>query len=139
LQAQLKDSSRHEKDAHCSSVVMITMSSADLSTFTTFAKAEESAKRVKVAGHYSKIDPIVYEPTKDPNFFSFHLVDEDNDKRQVVVHKPKEMGFENAESIVVTGKMDEEGVFQASEVLLKCPSKYKEEQLALRKQAAAAS
>ena len=44
-----------------------------------------------------------------------------------------------SESVVVTGKMDQEGVFQASEVLLKCPSKYKEEQLALRKEAAVGS
>lgn len=120
-------------------VVMIIMSSADLSTFTTFAKAEESGKRVKISGTYSKLDPIVWEPSKDPNYFSFYLLDQNNEKRKVVFHKPKEQGFDNAESIVVTGRMDDEGVFQASEVLLKCPSKYKEEQLALRKQAAAAS
>ncbi len=116
--------------------VMIVLSSADLSTFTTFAKAEESGKRVKISGTYSKIDPLFYEPNKNPNYFSFYLIDKDNEKRQVEVHKPKEQGFENSESIVLTGKMNDEGVFQASEVLLKCPSKYKEEQLALRKEAA---
>ena len=116
--------------------VMIVLSSADLSTFTTFAKAEESGKRVKVSGTYSKLDPMVYEPTDNPNYFSFYLIDQDNKKRKVEVHQPKEQGFEMSESIVVTGKMDEEGVFQASELLLKCPSKYKEEQLALRKEAA---
>jgi len=117
-------------------VVMITLSASDLSTFTTFAKAEESTKRVKVSGQLSKLDPLVYAPEKNPNFFSFYLIDQDNDKRKVEVRKPKEQGFEMAESIVVTGELDEGGVFQASEVLLKCPSKYKEEQLALRKQAA---
>ncbi len=116
--------------------VMIVLSSADLSTFTTFAKAEGSEKRVKISGTYSKIDPLIYEPTKNPNYFSFYLIDQDNEKRQVEVHKAKEQGFEMSESVVVTGKLDQEGVFQASEVLLKCPSKYKEEQLALRKEAA---
>jgi len=118
-------------------IVMIVMSSADLSTFTTFAKAEESMKRVKVSGTYSKIDPLIYAPTENPNYYSFYLIDKDGEKRQVEVQQPKEQGFDNSESIVLTGKMDDQGIFQATEVLLKCPSKYKEEHLALRKQAAA--
>ncbi len=118
-------------------IVMLTMSSKDLSTFSTFAKAELDKERVKVSGQLSKSDPMVYDPEVDANFFSFYMIDENNDKRQVAIRESKRYDFERSEKIVVTGKMNEEGVFEASEMLLKCPSKYKEEELALRKQASA--
>ncbi len=118
-------------------IVMLTMSSKDLSTFSTFAKAEADQSRVKVSGQLSKSDPMIYDPEKDANYFSFYMIDDNNDKRQVAIREAKRYDFERSEKIVVTGKMNAEGVFEASEMLLKCPSKYKEEELALRKQAAA--
>ena len=118
-------------------IVMLTMSSKDLSTFSTFAKAEQDGKRVKVSGQLSKSDPMIYDPEVDANYFSFYMIDDNNDKRQVAIRESKRYDFERSEKIVVTGKMNEEGVFEASEMLLKCPSKYKEEELALRKQASA--
>jgi len=80
---------------------------------------------------------MIYDPEKDANYFSFYMIDDNNDKRQVAIREAKRYDFERSEKIVVTGKMNAEGVFEASEMLLKCPSKYKEEELALRKQAAA--
>ena len=120
-------------------ITLMFLSSKDLTTFSTFSKAEASMSRVKISGQLSKADPIVYEPEKDENYFSFYLIDNDGETRQVVIREPKRTDFERSESIVVTGKMNEEGVFEATEMLLKCPSKYKEEELALRKQAAAGS
>jgi len=38
-----------------------------------------------------------------------------------------------SEQIVVTGKMDGD-VFKASEILMKCPSKYKDEEIAVKEQ-----
>ncbi len=118
------------------SAALLAFSSKDLTTFSTFAEATKSQSRVKIAGQLAKADPIVYKPEVDANFFSFYLIDENEDKRQVVIKEPKRMDFERSEQIVVTGKINDKGVFEASEMLLKCPSKYKEEELALRKQAA---
>lgn len=118
-------------------IVMLTMSSKDLSTFSTFAKAEMEGERVKVSGQLSKSDPMVYDPEVDANYFSFYMIDDNNDKRKVAIRESKRYDFERSEKIVVTGQMNEEGVFEASEMLLKCPSKYKDEELALRKQASA--
>ena len=115
-------------------IVMLALSSQNLSSFSTFDKAEKSKNKVKVVGQLSTIDPVTYEPEVDPNFFSFWMIDEEGVKRKVVINEPKMRDFERSEQIVVTGKMSEEQVFEASEILLKCPSKYAEEQLSLRKE-----
>ena len=120
-------------------IVMMIVSSKDFSTFSNFERAEASQARVKIAGQLSKSDPMIYDPENDANYFSFYLIDQDGQKRQVVIREPKRQDFERSEQIVVTGKMNDEGIFEASEMLLKCPSKYKEEELALRKQASASS
>jgi cytochrome c-type biogenesis protein CcmE len=44
-------------------------------------------------------------------------------EKKVVLHKNKPQDFERAEQIVLIGKMEGEE-FHASEILMKCPSKY---------------
>jgi cytochrome c-type biogenesis protein CcmE len=61
------------------------------------------------------------------------MKDANGEERKVVLHQPKPQDFEMSEQIVVTGEM-ETGVFQASEILMKCPSKYKDEEIAVRQQ-----
>jgi len=112
---------------------MLVMSSQELSSFSTFAQAEASGSRVKVSGQLSKMDPMIYEPEKDANFFSFYLIDEAGETEKVIIRQKKPTDFERSESVVLTGKWNENH-FEASEMLLKCPSKYKNEELALRNQ-----
>ena len=111
---------------------MLIYSSKDLSSFSTFEQAEKTGQRVKVSGQLVKTKSIVYNPEVDANFFSFHMLDDNNEERQVIINQSKPRDFERSESIVLTGKMSPEGHFQASEMLLKCPSKYKNEELSLR-------
>lgn len=118
-------------------IAFMVYSGKDLSTFATFEQAEQSDRPVKISGQLAKSDPMIYDPEVDPNFFSFFLIDGNNEKRQVVIREKKRRDFERSEQIVVSGELNEEGIFEASDMLLKCPSKYKEEELALRKQAAA--
>jgi len=113
-------------------VGMLIYSSQDLSTFSTFAQAEEAGTRVKVSGQLSKTKTIVYNPEVDANYFSFYMKDSEGEERQVKINDKKPRDFERSESIVLTGKMAPEGHFQATEMLLKCPSKYKNEELSLR-------
>jgi cytochrome c-type biogenesis protein CcmE len=51
----------------------------------------------------------------------------DNNKtpieKKVILHKSKPQDFEHAEQIVIIGKM-KNGEFHASDILMKCPSKY---------------
>ena len=53
----------------------------------------------------------------------FRLHDELGHELQVEYAKPKPAGFDDAESVVVAGVMEGE-LFRASQILVKCPSKY---------------
>lgn len=112
--------------------VTLVISSQDLSTYSTFQMAENSGNRVKVVGTLSLADPIVYTPEVDPNSFTFYMLDQEGLKRKVTLTQPKPRDFERAEQVVITGRAAD-GEFTANEILMKCPSKYKDEELALRK------
>lgn len=60
--------------------------------------------------------------------FTFALEDETGRRITVVSREPKPSHFELATSIVVIGRYDEEqNFFIADQVLIKCPSKYHEQ------------
>jgi cytochrome c-type biogenesis protein CcmE len=48
--------------------------------------------------------------------------------RRVVLRASKPQDFERSENIVLTGQMTGE-TFEASDMLLKCPSKYEEQEI----------
>ena len=114
-------------------IVLLVLSSKDISSYATFEIAEKGSNRVKIVGQLDKSIETYYNPEEDPNHFSFHLIDMNGITKKVVLNQPKPRDFELSEQIVVTGKINED-IFLADEVLLKCPSKYKEEEIALRKQ-----
>ena len=74
---------------------------------------------------------MIYKPEKDPNLFSFYVTDKKGESKKVILKAAKPQDFELSEQIVVTGKMvgDE---FIAKDVLLKCPSKYKDEEIYIK-------
>ncbi len=104
--------------------------SNDVSTYAGFEDAKADSK-VKIAGQLVKSKPIVYDPTVDANLFTFYMEDKDGDIMKVKNYGAKPQDFELSESIVVTGKLDGEE-FLATDILLKCPSKYKDQEVLLR-------
>lgn len=112
-------------------IAVFITASKDMSTYSTFNEAGKAGKTVKIAGTLVKDMEMVYDPAKDPNYFSFYMEDANGDQRKVVLLKEKPQDFEMSEQIVLTGKMNEEE-FIANDMLLKCPSKYKDEELELR-------
>ena len=112
-------------------VALLISASGDMSTYSTFSDAQRSEKKVKIAGQLAKDKDMVYNPDKDQNHFSFFLSDQDGKVEQVVLLAPKPQDFELSEQVVVTGKWKEDQ-FVASSVLLKCPSKYKNEEVFLK-------
>lgn len=109
--------------------------SGDVSTYSSFAKAEASGGVVKIAGQLAKDKEMKYEPQVDPNYFSFHLTDDDGAERKVVLLAAKPQDFEKSEQIVLTGQMKED-TFVATDMLMKCPSKYKDEEIYIKSQRA---
>lgn len=109
-------------------VALLLNTAKDTSTYATFEEAEKAARKVKIAGQLSKDKEMVYNPEKDPNHFSFFIRDTRGIERQVILLGSKPQDFELSEQIVVTGQMKGDA-FVATEMLMKCPSKYKDEEI----------
>ncbi|HQV01522.1 MAG: cytochrome c maturation protein CcmE [Bacteroidia bacterium] len=109
------------------SVGAIMLSIADSSTYATFETAAENpARTYHVIGKVNFDKPFEYNPQQDANLFCFYMTDSIGAEKKVVYHNAKPQDFEKSEQIVVVGKM--QGVdFTAEQVLMKCPSKYTEE------------
>jgi cytochrome c-type biogenesis protein CcmE len=110
---------------------MLTTIASDASTYATFDDARDSGKRVKIAGQLAKDKEMVYNPEKDPNYFSFYIKDTDGEEKKVILAAAKPQDFELSEQIVVTGQMQGEE-FLATDLLMKCPSKYKDEEIYIK-------
>lgn len=97
-------------------------------SFSRYENFESSyakkGKEFTVVGYLNKEKGIEYNPTIDPNKFSMYVLDEQKVEKKVVVLKAVPRDIEKSEKIVITGKMNGD-VFEASDILLKCPSKYK--------------
>ncbi|MCB0525364.1 MAG: cytochrome c maturation protein CcmE [Saprospiraceae bacterium] len=105
--------------------------SNDVTTYANFAQATKSGDRVKLVGTLVKDKPVDYDPQKNADFMTFWLRDEAGEVRQIELHAAKPQDFERSESIVLTGEMKGDK-FSASEMLLKCPSKYKDQEVYVR-------
>lgn len=112
-------------------IAILISASKDVTTYATFAQASNSGERVKLIGQLVKDRPVEYNPEKDPNYLGFYLKDEAGEVRHVVLQASKPQDFERSESIVLTGEMRGE-TFEASDMLLKCPSKYKDQEIYVR-------
>jgi cytochrome c-type biogenesis protein CcmE len=126
------------KRIHILSIVMIVAAiallisaSGDMSTYSTFEDARSAPKAVKIAGQLAKDKDMTYNPDVDANKFSFYLTDQEGETEEVILLAPKPQDFELSEQVVVTGEW-RETTFVASSILLKCPSKYKNEEVFLK-------
>ena len=113
-------------------IVVFINASKDVSTYANFEQAAHG-ERVKIVGQLAKDKPMTYDPQNNPNEFAFFMKDDKGVEKKVVLHQPKPQDFEMSEQIVVTGELDGD-VFNASEILMKCPSKYKDEEIAVKEQ-----
>ena len=114
-------------------VALLMSASDEISSYGTFNDAKDSGRKVKVVGKLAKEKPIIYDPAIDPNYFSFFARDEEGTVSQVVALESKPRDFELSESVVMTVKYaEEDDLYIASNLLVKCPSKYKDEEVLMR-------
>ncbi|SFO68389.1 cytochrome c-type biogenesis protein CcmE [Chitinophaga sp. YR627] len=112
--------------------VIVTVA-GDFSTYETFATArQKEGKEFQVIGKLDTTKTLEYDPIKDANLLRFYVVDKTGEIQPVVFYGTKPTDFEKAESVVLTGKMSN-GEFKCSKILMKCPSKYKNDQVAIGK------
>lgn len=91
---------------------------------SSFTKVMESGKTVKATGSWVK--ERNYSIDKQNKIFSFYMKDEKGNIMKVMYHGTIPNNFESSTSVVCTGKYHE-GVFHATDILTKCPSKYEEQ------------
>ena len=107
-------------------VMYIVSTSGNYSSYAGFEKATANEGTVfQLVGVLNKDKEIEYEPEKNPNYFSFYLIDKQGNEGKVVYHGPPPPDFERSEDVVLNGKMNNDE-FIASKILLKCPSKYED-------------
>ncbi len=109
-------------------IAMILVIYTDSSTYSTFTEAKEKNTELYVVGVLNKEKELSYDPVKDANHFSFYMYDSDSTECEVVFFGSKPQDIERSEQIVLTGKM-EGNKFHASKILMKCPSKYNQDQM----------
>ena len=113
-------------------IAVLVQYSGDLSTYETIASAKE--KEGKFVNLIAKIDqqqPVEYDAVKNPNYLSFTAIDTLGNTIKVVFHDAKPTDLEKSERIVLKGKV-KEGYFDCKSILLKCPSKYKDDPNAMK-------
>jgi cytochrome c-type biogenesis protein CcmE len=110
---------------------LLITASKDVTTYANFTQAAKNNAPVKLVGQLVKDRPVEYNPEKNANLLAFYLKDDAGEVRQVVLKAAKPQDFERSEQIVLTGQMEGD-VFQASDMLLKCPSKYKDQEVYVR-------
>ncbi len=106
------------------SVIVIISAIGNTSQYVSFGEAMNNpGHKYHIIGKWDRDRGVDYDPKKDANSFSFYLKDSTNIEKKVICTKAKPAEFEHSEKIVVVGEMQGEN-FMASDILMKCPSKY---------------
>ena len=92
--------------------------------YMDFEEAARTNARAHVVGTWVADKATTYD--RDSNVFTFYMKDDQGAVRQVRYANPKPASFEDAEKLVVEGRLEND-IFEAEHILMKCPSKYNNE------------
>ncbi len=131
------------KKSHILGIVVIAIAigiiittTGDASSYVTFNEAKEMAEsgdqqKIHVVGTLKKASDgsvVGIEKSEDLLSFSFTMVDANAREQQVFYAEPMPTDFLRSEQVVVIGSYKNE-TFVADKILLKCPSKYQEDEI----------
>ena len=117
-------------------IVLIMTTAGDASQYLSFNEAKELASegsktQIHVVGQLPKNNAgeiVGIEPSPDMLSFKFQMVDEKGVEQTVYHTNPMPTDFMRSEQVVIIGGYKNEK-FIADKILLKCPSKYQEENI----------
>lgn len=113
-------------------IVVLISYTGDLTTYETIASArQKEGKFVNLIAKLDKQQPVEYDAIKNPNYLSFTAVDTLGNHIKVVYHNNKPTDMEKSERIVLKGRVQGDH-FECRDILLKCPSKYKDDPKAMK-------
>lgn len=94
-----------------------------LTPYVSLAEAKKKGSTVQIKGARVSGSEAYDMESKT---FNFRLIDGSGEEFQVIYHGVKPSNFEHATEVVARGRYHN-GVFEADELLVKCPSKYEAE------------
>ena len=114
---------------------IIITSAGDSSTYVNFDQAQKMSvegnkSSIHVVGELKKDESgnvVGIKPGDDKVSFSFIMLDDNNREQTVLHNQPMPPDFTKSEKVVVVGRYSGD-IFMAEKILLKCPSKYQEQQ-----------
>lgn len=117
-------------------ISIIVSTADDASTYVGFSEAwamstSGNKKEIHVVGQLKKDQDghiIGIKEGEDRVSFSFIMVDDEGKEQQVNYNQPMPPDFTRSEKVVVIGKFNGD-TFNASKIILKCPSKYQEDKI----------
>ena len=117
-------------------ISVILSTAGDSSNYVSFTEAKAIytsgvEKKIHVVGTLQKNqhgDITGVEKSPDQMAFKFQMVDENNFIQEVIHGEPMPTDFTKSEQVVVVGSYNGD-VFVADKILLKCPSKYQEDEI----------
>ena len=116
-------------------IAIIIATAGDASTYVNFDQAYQMASagnstQIHVVGQLKKENGQIVglENSEDKLSFSFILVDDNRKEQKVIYNEPMPPDFLKSEKVVVIGNY-QNNQFIAKKILLKCPSKYKDQKL----------
>lgn len=108
------------------SIMYLLTNIGNLSSYETIQSAKEKkGEFVHIIARLDTTEPYIYNANKDANLFTFSIKDSLGGKIKVMYNNPKPTDIEKAERIVLTGTVKND-YFECKEILIKCPSKYKD-------------
>ncbi len=137
------------KKTHIIAIVLLAVAAAiifstgeEASEYVDFEKALKLSKQgsttnIHVVGELKKdasgnILGMKYDPVQNPNYFEFILIDEKKKEETVYYFAPKPADLDKSEKVVIIGAYNNKEKFIVDQILLKCPSKYPEQQKDLK-------
>ena len=97
------------------------------STYDTIESAKaKPGKFVHVIAKLDHSKPVEYDAVNNPNYLSFTAVDSLGSSVKVVYHNSKPDNLEVSERLVLQGAYKGD-YFECKEIMMKCPSKYKDD------------
>ena len=105
-------------------IILVNSFGKQVGEYKNFSEVGDDGTTVHVVGEWVP----EYAPTYDAasNTFRFRMADELGNEREVHYRNTKPANFEEAERLVIEGHAEGE-IFVAERILVKCPSKYNEQ------------
>lgn len=122
------------KKSHIAIIVIIAVSVGwlltriggdDFSSYKNFEAAKSNpGQEITVIGYLDKEKKVQFNPKSI--MLSFEAIDKEGNRSKVYYNQPKPQDFERSEEITMKG-FATDTAFIAQEILMKCPSKYNEQ------------